>query len=533
MHLGSATQDSATVDSSTAVPKNGKVKITDRFKLLKRKKVDKVKRPYPVFLREDWGWSLAFLLSMIMVGLQVYPMLFVALFIMANRMMNDRHEFIIQLTFFFGGYALTDTATMHFKVDDIAFVLAIVCYFIFRKPPVVLRTFYLYVVFAIGLLVLASFSEESFAVQLYTYRFYLYFIYFMIPVAVFAGHEFRIEEFFRKLLLYALILCVFYAVDSFILSGNFFIPRSFTFSGIESTLWAPYIKPLSFIFFRKNPPGLYILLLCVYPITRVYRLRPVQWIIVAAGLIATKTFAVITGLILLYIILQGSFIRMCKYLGIAIGLFVLTYVVDGMLPVNNINRESTFRVKSSIDQIIELSRSVDIESISKFGSGRAAQIIPKFELLYQQNKQWTGLGFLHPDRTKNTKYMIHNDLYENVALSDELATGVENAQAQTILTIGYIGFIFQLLFYISLWYIIRRRRYATYYITTLFGIYWFGISGLCHIQSFQGLAILALSYSAAILAEPDYDNTIRRKRRKQRASAMRQLSTRYSKIPDN
>ena len=57
--------------------------------------------------------------------------------------------------------------------------------------------------------------------------------------------------------------------------------------------------------------------------------------------------------------------------------------------------------------------------------------------------------------------MIHNDLYENVALSDELATGVENAQAQTILTIGYIGFIFQLLFYLSLWYIIRRRKYAT------------------------------------------------------------------------
>ncbi len=136
------------------------------------------KRPYPVFTKEDWGWSLAFLLSMALVGLQIFPMIFMALFIMINRMMNNRHEFIIQLTIFFGGYALTDADTMHFKADDIALVLSFIFYFIFRKPPVVIRTFHLYLTFLIGLLVLASFSEESFSVQLYSFRYYIYFIYF-------------------------------------------------------------------------------------------------------------------------------------------------------------------------------------------------------------------------------------------------------------------------------------------------------------------------------------------------------------------
>ena len=477
------------------------------------------KRPYPVFTKEDWGWSLAFLLSMALVGLQIFPMIFMALFIMINRMMNNRHEFIIQLTIFFGGYALTDADTMHFKADDIALVLSFIFYFIFRKPPVVIRTFHLYLTFLIGLLVLASFSEESFSVQLYSFRYYIYFIYFMIPVTIFIGHDFNINEFFRKLLVYALVLCSFYAIDAFILSGNFLIPRSFTFIGIDSKLWDPFIKPFSFIFFRKNPPGLYILLLCVYPITRVYRLKTIHWLIFAIGIISTKTFTLITGLILLYILLQGSFLRVLKLSGIMVSLFVLTYVVDGFLPINTINRESTFRIKSSIDQIIELTRSVDIECISKFGSGRAAQIIPKFEFLYQQHKEWTGLGFLHPDRTKNTKYMIHNDLYENVALSDELATGVENAQAQTILTIGYIGFIFQLLFYLSLWYIIRRRKYATYYLSTLLGVYWLGMAGLCHIQSPQGLGILALAYAAVIMSgDMDEDN-----RQKQKHKAKTEL----------
>lgn len=69
---------------------------------------------------------------------------------------------------------------------------------------------------------------------------------------------------------------------------------------------------------------------------------------------------------MLYILLQGSFLRVLKLSGIMVSLFVLTYVVDGFLPINTINRESTFRIKSSIDQIIELTRSVDIESISKF-----------------------------------------------------------------------------------------------------------------------------------------------------------------------
>ena len=75
---------------------------------------------------------------MALVGLQIFPMIFMALFIMINRMMNNRHEFIIQLTIFFGGYALTDADTMHFKADDIALVLS----FIFTSYSANLRLSY-------------------------------------------------------------------------------------------------------------------------------------------------------------------------------------------------------------------------------------------------------------------------------------------------------------------------------------------------------------------------------------------------------
>ena len=80
-------------------------------------------------------------------------------------------------------------------------------------------------------------------------------------------------------------------------------------------------------------------------------------------------------------------------------------------------------------------------------------------------KEWTGFGFLDRFRTTNQKYIIENELYIDVSNSEEVAVGVEVIVFEIILTIGYIGLIIHILFYVYLWWIIRKFKFSGYFLS--------------------------------------------------------------------
>lgn len=159
------------------------------------------------------------------------------------------------------------------------------------------------------------------------------------------------------------------------------------------------------------------------------------------------------------------------------------------------------RIQSTFDQFVALDVAQDEEDISEFGSGRIAQMIPKFEVLYDLDREWLGFGFLHPELTTNPKYMIYNEFYIDKTNSWEVVTGVEITQLQTVLDIGYIGFLCQLIFYLYLYYIIRHFRMAKYYLTVLVIISLWGLGGFAGLNTELGVLFLALSLAAIVLDE--------------------------------
>lgn len=101
---------------------------------------------------------------------------------------------------------------------------------------------------------------------------------------------------------------------------------------------------------------------------------------------------------------------MLKYIILGVIGFAVLYCVDSFLPYNGELKQSTLRIKSSIDQFFILENMQDEEDLAELGTGRMAQIIPKMDLLFELNKEWTGFGFLHPEKTTMSKYIIYNPL---------------------------------------------------------------------------------------------------------------------------
>ena len=152
-------------------------------------------------------------------------------------------------------------------------------------------------------------------------------------------------------------------------------------------------------FFRKYPPGLFPMVLLVYPIARYYKLRFWQWSVIILALFASQTFSVLSGFIAAYIFFRFGIRKL--FLAIFLGLLSLValYYVDGLLPErkNEYITQSRLRIKSSVDQIAIIMEAADDEDLAKFASGRMAQILPKLDLVNEEGRQWTGLGFLHPE----------------------------------------------------------------------------------------------------------------------------------------
>lgn len=459
---------------------------------------NRTEKQYLNLTRQEWLTPLLFLLSMSMMGL-MFPLGYVLVpFFLIRAFKQDKYDFIIMLTLFLGGYALIGNNNLPFKTADLALLISFVATIIYRKSLLLKKILIAFAIYVILVFILALFSDERMSVQLLTMRNYWGIIYFMVPLLVFANREFDIRIFFRKLFPYALVLCVFYIIDGFILCGHILVPNSYIWGDTYSTFFSPIFRPFTFNIVRKYPPGLYLLALCILPTIKYYRLTRIQWTIVILAIGATQTFTLITGYIFSYIILQGKFKQLVKYTVLAIAGLTLLYFIDGLLPVNN-NRESTMRIKSSVDQITSLNEAVDDEDVAEFASGRFAQAMPKFELLHSLHKEWTGLGFLHKDYTKSLKYQVHNEYYSDTQRSDEVATGVEIIPLQIILSIGYLGLIIHILFFGYTYYVIRKSRFSVFYLSSLLIFSWLGLGGFSGLVQFHGEALCALALAAVLL----------------------------------
>lgn len=461
--------------------------------------------------KTDYAWPLMFMLSMTMIG-QHFPLgyLFVPL-ILFNRFQRDRYDFIIQLTIFFGCYALTNYGHDYFiTIQYPLLLLCLIAIVMLRKPPIIKKVLWLYIAYVAMLVFFIMLSEESFFVQFIGAANWLLIAYLFVPFLVFSGREFDIKVFFRHMFPYLFISCTFYAIDSIILGGMFFLPRDFSYAvfDIFPTFYDPWIHPISNAFCRRWPTGLYYMCVLVYPVARIYKLNWRQWTLIILALAISRTFLFTLGLAIAYILCKGLTARkLITYFSIGAAAFVVLYFIDSSLGVayteNDIGEKietSTFRISSQVDQILNFDpTNPDDESLAAIGTGRGAQIIPKFELLYRMGREWIGFGFLSRELTTKSKYIIENELYSNPEDAEEVAVGVESLPFQVILNIGYIGLILHVLFFVMLWVIIRRLKYSGLYSATAIAFVIAGVGGTSGLIRYDSLILVGLAWAAVVL----------------------------------
>ena len=298
-------------------------------------------------------------------------------------------------------------------------------------------------------------------------------------------------------------------------SGNIFMPCTKIWNNYISTFWAPMLYPRG-SFPRIYPQALYWLGPIIIPVARYYKLRWWQWVLILGALAICRTFTFITGVIVTYVLFQPSAKKAFWMIFIGIAAFVSLYFIDGELPRPHKEKTETFfRIKSSVDQLFDLAEAQDDVDVADAGSGRLAQAMPKLELLYKLDKEWTGFGFLNADGTTVKKYVIENTYYHNQSESIEVATDIEITVLQVLITIGYIGLAIHILFFVYLYIIIRKLKYSVFFLSLLAFFAWLGIGGFEGWITIRSMCILGLGFSAVILANRDVLNgfaTIRKPR---------------------
>lgn len=465
------------------------------------------KRPYLSIAPRAWTEIVVFLLSMAALGLEFPPALPVVLLLMFKSFITNRYEFIIQMTLFFGGYGLHDSSSLPVHNSITIFVVILILLLINRKPPVVKRTFLIFGIFLGAILILINFSDLSFMSQVSRTRFYLFFLYFYLPLLAFDNLKFDMGRFMTMVMGYTIVLAAFYIIDSIVLCSHILIPRVFDYDLIVSKWDKLHIFPFQKLFRRIYPPGMYLTTLAIFGFTHILRLRKAHIVIIVLGLSCTKTITFFFGLICAYIFLQKSARKIIKYSFLSLLTIISLYFVDVELEktrqFNTHDTESPLRIRSTITQITEAAAAKTEEELASLGSGRMAQAIPKFELLYKYHKQWTGFGFLDRNKTTDHRYIIDNELYQSVSQQSEVATGVEIAYAQTILDIGYLGLIAQIITYVVITLSIRRLRYFRLYMSVLLAVIIYGIGGYCSINNMEGQLLLGLAYAAVLLSNRD------------------------------
>lgn len=455
-----------------------------------------------VVSRSQWYWTIGFYLSATLTGLRIPLGLIFIIAILFNRWKYNRYDFIIQLMIIIGEFGLFYTKATLLPMPVVAFGVACVLLFVYRKPQIVRQSLLVLGVYAAVLVFLATFSDESLRIQFLLLRHHLLFIFILIPLAVFHNREFDIREFCRRLLPYFVIMSVYYVIDGWILSGQLFLPSSRSWAPVDITSF--WIHPFSFD--RMSPFGLYIFIPCVWPLAKWFKLSKWMWIVIALAFIVSQTFTLIVGFAVFYILISGHGMQLLKYGSISVVLLVIGYFVDDAItpPLKTSMESSTIRIKSSVDQFVRLYEDFDDPQVlADFASGRIAQALPKFELITKRGSQLTGLGFIHPDYSSKRKYTIINELYQNQGKAEEMATTIESVPLQVYFNVGYLGVAAHYLFLLALWLVVRKLPNAGYFGWTLLLACFTGLTGLASLLSAQGWAMVDWTWAAVILSSRD------------------------------
>lgn len=464
-------------------------------------------RPYLTALPGSWPWTVAFMLSLAAFGLSFYPAVLPLIFIMARSWRHSRYDFLIQLVLVIGGYAYIGPVVTGINFGYFAMMLGGMCAFLLRKTPVMKKLVGAWCVYALILLVLVVYNDESFRIQSKIWMSYVAFIFFMVPPVAFAGQKFSYDSFVRSVFPYAMICCVFYILDGFVFCGFVFVPQSFSWNGF-STFNSLNWMPFSGNFIRKYPPGLYFLALLIFPLARQYRLRVWQWGVVLLAMAATQTFTFLTGLVLIYMCFQSSVRKAAAYVGLAVVGGVALYFVDGSMGAYNYNGDfvTPMRIYSSVQQFVDLSNAADDVDLAEFGSGRLAQAIPNLELLYKLGYQWHGLGFLDKFETDCPKYIVQSDYVKDWSFDLFVAGDIEIIVLRVFVAIGWIGLFVHILYFAYNYWVVRRLKYSTYFLSVMLFFVFIGMGGFEGLITCQSQLFVALALAVPVLTAKNKDD---------------------------
>lgn len=448
-----------------------------------------------------WKGPVLFMLSMAAVGLSFYPAWLLVLMMLVHSFKTDRYEALIMLLIALGGYGFREAPST--IPSAMMYAVAIPLVFLLRKTKVTRRALIIWGIYAAGCLVFAFKSIEPLSGQVLMLMWYLSFLFFLIPLGMFAGRSFSMDDFFNRLYPFAVIYFIFYLLDGLILCGPVFLPQLQPIVGVRP-FWDPYVIPLGGFVARVYPPGFYLPLMLMYPLVRRYKLRWWELLLFLTALGITKTFSLISAVLLGFVICQKGFGRTSKYIVLASSLFLTLYAVD--ISISDISQIATpegsrLRIASTVNQFVLLDSAQDAEDLAEFGTGRMAQVIPKVERLYEMGLEWTGFGFLHPSKTDNPMFMITNELYTDISQSEESVAAVEVIPVQVFLNMGYLGIIWHLLFLIGLILVIRKLPDAKYFWTLMVMFIWLGIAGFCGMVQPQGQMIVGTAFAMVILQD--------------------------------
>lgn len=448
---------------------------------------------------EMWKTPLLFMLSLALIGLKLFPLLLVLPIFLLKAWRSDRYNCVIMLFILLGPFGMWSPDLFSIKTWDVGFALSLISVFILKKTPVTRKILVAYVCYVAAIVYVATYSSEAMSVQIRIMRGYLAFITVFIPIAIFANKDFDIMQFMRKMMVFVLIMCIFYILDAIVFKSLVFVPA--THSSDLSTFFSPVFNPVSLWPIRKYPQGIIIIGVAIVPIVRYFRLKKWQIAVIAVAMLSTQTFSVIMAFVFSLILFQGSLAKVFRFavLG-AVGLAVLV-AVDYVLPYDTQKKESSLRVRSSIDQFIALTDAVDDEDFAEFASGRVAQFLPILDLIERQHKELVGLGYLHPEHTKAADLIIFNEYHNDIEKAEGVATVVEIVPVQVFVDSGWAGIIINTVFFICIILFVRRMRYRSVAYAAITFCFICGLAGFAGSNTYQGMSIITMAYAVVLLAD--------------------------------
>lgn len=442
--------------------------------------------------RREWFQTIGYCLLLSIFGLFVSPaILLLAMFLMW-RWQTNRYAFLVELILFMGGFAFVSNEILPVKLWDLAFILGVVGIMIYRKNRLVRKLTWMTLGYIAILILLAMTSAESMKVQFLMMRRYFLVIAFFIPLLVFVNRDFDWKEFAHQVTLHVLVICGFYVVDTMILNGYVLLPASNPWE-LGATFTDIRISLFSFSFPRHYPPGLYWLFLLIVPINYGWvKLSAPQWVMVVLAVFATKTNSLLFALLICFALFRPQVKQALLWLLGGALLVVALYYVDSATGRH-------LRLADNIEQFTSLQTAQDEEDLAEFGTGRMAQIIPKWQHLSDMGRLDRGFGFLHPTKSTNPIFQIQNDFYSDISKSEEVATAVEVTQVQTILDCGWIGLLAQTLYFVGIYFVIRRLRYSLIYLCLVVGYSLLGVGGFAGLFFPASLLLITMVLGAIVL----------------------------------